>query len=131
MILLDTHAWIWMVDDPENLSAKALDAIDEARKDSAVYVSSISTWEVYMLASKGRLSMRISTIDWVRKCESLSFLNFVPLDNEIARQSIYLPGDLHSDPADRIIIATARTLSAPIVTKDKKILDYAHVRSIW
>ena len=84
-----------------------------------------------MLEYKGRLSMRIPAIDWIRKCEGLSFLRFVPLDNEIARQAVYLPGDLHPDPADRITVATACTLNASVITKDTRILEYPHVRSVW
>lgn len=69
--------------------------------------SSTSPWEIYMLEKKDRLKMKIPAVEWVRKCERLSFLNFVPVDNDIARLSVYLPGNLHSYPADRLIIATA------------------------
>jgi PIN domain nuclease of toxin-antitoxin system len=56
---------------------------------------------------------------------------FVPVDNEIAVRSVELPGEIHKDPADRMIVATARKLAAPLVTADEKIQNYPHVRTIW
>lgn len=69
--------------------------------------------------------------DWIARSEALPFIQFVPLDNRIALRSNLLPGELHEDPADRIIIATSLTLGAPLVSKDQKIRDYPHVRTIW
>ena len=65
------------------------------------------------------------------RCERLSFLRFVPLDNEIARLAVGLPEPYHSDPADRMIIATARYLGAVLVTKDRRIREYEHVSTVW
>ncbi len=69
--------------------------------------------------------------DWTARSEALPFLNFIPVDNRIAVRSTTLPGTIHSDPADRIIIASALTLGTSIVTKDEKIKRYRHVRTIW
>jgi len=131
VIVLDTHAWIWHVDSPGLLSAKARDAIAAACGENQVYVSSISTWEIYMLTRKGRLSLTVDSDVWVSRCERLSFLQFVPIDNEIARLTVTLPEPFHSDPADRIIVATARFLGAPLVTRDSRIRSYPHVTAIW
>ena len=68
---------------------------------------------------------------WVAKSEAMPFLHFVPVDNAIALKSVRLPEPLHSDPADRIIIATATILGFPLITRDKRILEYPHVRTIW
>jgi PIN domain nuclease of toxin-antitoxin system len=68
---------------------------------------------------------------WIAKSESLPFIHFVPVTNSIAVKSVNLPLPLHPDPADRIIIATALWLGAPLVTKDKKLLDYCHINTIW
>jgi PIN domain nuclease of toxin-antitoxin system len=84
-----------------------------------------------MLLRKGRLELAMPVEDWVSRSEALPFLQFVPFDNRIALRSNRLPGTLHEDPADRAIIATALTLGAPLVTKDAKIRDYPHVRTVW
>jgi PIN domain nuclease of toxin-antitoxin system len=131
MIVLDTHAWIWWVSNPEYLSEKAKQIIDEAVTNRNVLISSISTWEVAILASCGRLKLTMSPDDWVAASEALPFFDFVPVSNSIALKSVQLPGVLHNDPADRIIIATAISLGAVLVTKDEKIRNYEHVKTVW
>ena len=131
MTILDTHAWIWYLDNPLLLSDKARAVIEGARRDSSLCVSSISTWEMFMLVEKGRLSLRIPALEWLLRAERLSFLRFVPVDNDIARLSVALPYYPHQDPADRMIIATALSLGAPLVTKDRKMLEYRGIDSIW
>ena len=131
MIVLDTHVWVWYMDNPQMLSPAAAEAIADAQKSSAVYISAISAWEIYMLEKKGQLEFKISALDWVRRCERLSFLKFVPVDNEIARVAVQLPGELHPDPADRMIVATSLILGAPLVTKDRRILEFQHVETVW
>lgn len=131
MILLDTHAWVWWVNDPQELSSAANRAINTAREESAVYVSSMSAWEVALLVAKGRLQLTLDVEDWIIRSEALPFLNFIPVDNRIAVRSTTLPGTLHGDPADRIIIASALTLGAAIVTKDERIKRYRHVKTVW
>jgi PIN domain nuclease of toxin-antitoxin system len=129
MIVLDTHAWIWWAGNPAFLSATAQHIIDEAVTERNIYVSSISAWEVAMLVSRGRLKLTMSAGDWVAASEALPFLEFVPVSNSIALKSVQLPGALHNDPADRIIIATAVSLGAVLVTKDEKIRNYPHVKT--
>jgi len=131
MIVLDTHAWIWWVSNPEFLSEKAKQIIDEAVPNRNVLISTISTWEVAMLVSRGRLKLTMHPDDWVAASEALPFFDFVPISNNIALKSVQLPGVLHNDPADRIIIATAISLGAVLVTKDEKIRNYEHVKTVW
>ena len=131
MITLDTHAWIWFVSNPDLLSKKAKKAIDAAVKAKGLLISSISVWEVALLAAKNRLKLTLDVTDWVAKSEILPFFQFIPISNAIAIKSINLPQPLHLDPADRIIIASALSAGTPLVTKDKKILDYPHVKAIW
>lgn len=131
MIVLDTHAWIWMIDSPALLGKKAVAAIETARIENAIYISSISAWEIYMLHDKGRLQFSIAPDVWISRCERLSFLRFIPVDNEIARLSVHLPGEFHADPADRIIVATAKFMGATVVTQDSKIRSYKKVTSAW
>jgi len=131
MIVLDTHAWIWFISNPENLSKRAKKAVNDAAKDKSILISSISAWELALLVKKNRLKLTLEVADWIAKSESLSFIQFVPVTNSIAVKSVNLPLPLHPDPADRIIIATALSVGAPVVTKDKKLLGYPPIRTIW
>ena len=128
MIVLDTHIWIRYIDNPESLPMAALNAIRSGREP--VGISSISVWEVFMLERRGRLELRIPAGQWVAKCERLSLFHFVPVDNTIAQLAVELPEPIHGDPADRIIIATALSLGATLLTKDRKILSYPHVKTL-
>jgi len=131
VIVLDTHVWVWWVSGVESLSPKARRLIRAAREQKAVYLSSISVWEVAQLTARGRLRLTMDVVDWVAKSEVLPFVHFIPVDNVIALKSVQLPGTLHQDPADRMIIATALTLGFPLVTRDEKIARYPHVQTIW
>ncbi|MCX7030374.1 MAG: type II toxin-antitoxin system VapC family toxin [Spirochaetes bacterium] len=128
MIILDTHIWVAYVDDPGSLPKPSLEAI-RGRRDP-VGISSISVWEVFMLERRGRLELRIPARVWVEKCERLALFHFIPVDNTIARLAVELPDPLHADPADRIIIATALSLGATLVTRDRKIIEYPHVKTL-
>ena len=131
MIVLDTHAWIWWISNPEKLGAVASSAIEQAMQENSIFLSSISTWEIALLVAKGRLALSINLRDWVRKIESLPFIRFMPVDNTITLRSVDLPGDFHADPADRIIVATALSTGLPLVTKDEKIQNCFFVQTIW
>lgn len=132
MIVLDTHAWVWWASDPAQLSTAATAALDEAvGQDRPVYVSTISTWEVAMLVERGRLELALDVGDWVAHAEAVPELEFVPITNHLALRSVTLPGTLHGDPADRLIVATARYLGLPLVTRDRKLHEYPHVETIW
>ena len=131
MIVIDTHIWLWWISNPEKLAAKAAHAIHKSIDEGGIIISSISTWEIALLVDKKRLKLSIDVRDWIRKTEDLPFIDFAPVDNTIALRSAYMPGSFHSDPADRIITATAMTMGLPLVTKDEKIIDYPHVNTIW
>ena len=131
MIVLDTHAWIWWVASPDEVSRAAREEIDRATEREEILISSISCWEIALLVRKGRLELTMPVEDWIARSEALPFVQFVPLDNRIALRSNHLPGEIHDDPADRIIIATALTLGVPLVSKDTRIRDYPHVETIW
>jgi PIN domain nuclease of toxin-antitoxin system len=131
MIVLDTHVWVWLVSNPELLSSPARKAIEEAKDQHAIYISSVSAWEVALLVAKRRLRFTLDVADWISKSEALPFFHFVPIDNAIAIKSVNLAHPLHDDPADRIIIATALSIGAPLVTKDERILRYPHAHTVW
>src|SRR5687768_15397750 len=101
MIVLDTHALIWWISDPDKLSKKALAIIEDQIKEGVIAISSISVWEIYLLIKKGRLTLNIDVDRWLEKVEELPFVQFIPINNRIASKSVELPGELHDDPADR------------------------------
>jgi PIN domain nuclease of toxin-antitoxin system len=131
MIVLDTHAWVWWVSNPEMLSDTARQVIDDAVRRRELFISTISAWEVAMLVEKERLSLALDARDWISRSEALPFVTFVPLSTAIAVESVRLPGFPHADPADRIIVATAMSLGARLVTKDEKLLRYTPAHAVW
>ena len=130
MIALDTHAWVWWVAGDSRLSENAGAEIDVAMGTGSLYVSSISAWEVTMLVRRGRLELTMPVGDWIARSEALGFLKFVPVDNRIAVRSVGL-ADLPTDPADRIIVATALSLGARLVTRDRRLHAYPGVETVW
>ncbi len=131
MILLDTHAWLWWLSVPAQLPPKTLAVVEASVVDEGVYVSSFSVWELAMLAALGRLALAKPVRQWLHDAEALSYVHFVPVDNAIAVEAVNLPPPIHKDPADRIIVATARLSGATLVTRDRKLLDYPHVHTLW
>jgi PIN domain nuclease of toxin-antitoxin system len=129
VIVLDTHAWIWWLNNPDQLSDTARETIDVAAQGDGFVVSSISVWEVAMLVSKGRLHLSMGVADWIAHSEGLPFIHFEPVNNRIALASVVL--DMHSDPADRLIVATALYLAADLVSKDSKLAAIKKVTTIW
>ena len=131
MIVLDTHALVWWVSGDAALSKKAVKAIEREQADGAIIISAISAWEIAMLVAYGRLVLSMDVSSWLATVADIEAVRFVPVDVEIAAKSVELPGEFHKDPADRMIVATARKLAVPLVTKDDKILSYPHVKTIW
>lgn len=132
MILLDTHVLLWWVTgDRARLSAAASAAIALQTKSQSIIVSSITAWEIAQLVDRGRLTLAMDVPTWLASAQTIPGLVFLPVDNEIAVNSVDLPGVFHRDPADRIIVATARKHAATIVTADAKIQGYPHVATIW
>lgn len=131
MIALDTHSWIWWVNQSELLSANARNALHAVSEKNPALISSISVWELHMLVQKKRLVLRTDATHWVHQCELSRKIRFVPIDNEISRLAVQLPRDTPDDPADRFIIATALSLGASLITKDSKIRSCHAVKTIW
>jgi PIN domain nuclease of toxin-antitoxin system len=100
-------------------------SIRTAGDEGRVLVSAITPWEVAMLVSKGRLTLATDVMDWVREALKIPGLTLVPLEPEIAVNSTRLPWEMHPDPADRILVATALHLGATLVTADRALLRMA------
>jgi PIN domain nuclease of toxin-antitoxin system len=132
VIVLDTHAWVWWVAQPDRLPGPALGAINESLEASVpVHVSSISTWEVALLVARGRLELTMDVSDWLARAEAAPEITFVPVDNRIALRAVQLDGFPHRDPADRMIVATTLDLGARLVTADARLRGYTPVETIW
>lgn len=129
MILLDTHIWVWWIDDNRELKKRHKELINE-NKDEGLGVSSISCWEVAKLVEYGRLELACTLEEWMDKALFHPEIQLIELTPKIAMESTKLPGNFHSDPADQIIVATSRIYNIPILTVDKPILDYQHVKTL-
>lgn len=125
MILLDTHVWIWWVHRDPLLPAD-LDSVLAQREPLAI--SAISLWEVAELVERGRLELRLELPSWFDMALAGSEVEVVALSPAIAVASTALQGSFHRDPADQIIVATARLLDVPLATCDGRIRAYPHVR---
>jgi PIN domain nuclease of toxin-antitoxin system len=128
MILLDTHAWIWWASRSANLSTAARQSIDA---EGEVGVAAISCWEVAMLVDKGRLKLDRDVGLWVDQAVALPKVVLLALTPQIAVASVRLPSGFQGDPADRMIVATAKQQGVPLVTKDERIQRCGLVTTIW
>jgi len=127
-ILVDTHVLIWMMEDSGKLSPSALQAIRVAVADDSLLVSAITPWEIGLLAAKGRVRLLMDARSWIDRALAMPGVRLVPLSPRIAVDSSFLPWEAHPDPADRILIATARHLGAILMTADAQILHYGSQR---
>jgi PIN domain nuclease of toxin-antitoxin system len=129
MILLDTHVLIWMASDPMRLSAKARDAIRNARQNSGVAIATITLWELAWLAQNGRIQVLSSVETFVR--ETVARVILKPMTPEIAAVAARLPAEYPKDPADRLIASTAIVDGMALVTANQKIRRSKAVRTVW
>jgi len=123
-ILLDTHVWIWLMMGDERLSKPFIKSIEQASAREEVFVSAISIWEIGMLVERGRITLEMDCLDWVKQALDSPGISLIPITPEIAIQSSRLPDNSHGDPADRLIMATAFENKAILVTHDQKIIMY-------
>ena len=127
-LLLDTHIWIWIsIEKKSALSKRAKGIIQKAAQK---WISAISCWELAKLVEKGRISFSIPTLTWTMRSLKERGIHVADLSPEIAVESTKLKG-FHKDPADQIIVATSRVLGIPLMTSDRRILDFSGVETIW
>ena len=129
MILLDTHIWIWWVSQDARLTAEQQSLLEQ-HQASGFGVSAISCWEVAKLVELGRLQLALPVLQWLERALAYPGVRLLNLTPRIAVESTELPGEFHHDPADQILVATARVLNVPMLTADRKILDYPHVQTL-
>lgn len=129
--LLDTHTWVWWNSEPDRLSKKVKTLISDSTNYEELLLSAISPWEFSKLLEEGRLRVSVNGDVWLREALDMPNLRLVPLSPEIAWHSTTLPGEFNEDPADQIIVATARLEKAVIMTCDQTIRKYDHIESVW
>ena len=121
--LLDTHVLIWWLSDRMQLSLRQREVVEAATPDGPVFVSDISLWEVAMLASLGRIRLALPLREWLDKAVAPPLVRRQGISPAVATEVAALPDSFHRDPADRILVATARVLGATLLTNDRRIVD--------
>jgi PIN domain nuclease of toxin-antitoxin system len=129
--MLDTHTWIWWHMNPQKLSQKVKKIIADTNRYDEIILSAISPWEFSKLLENKKVGISCDPEDWINSALDMPKFRLVPLSPVLAYRSTVLPQPFHNDPADQIIVATAREENATILTKDERILSYKNVRSIW
>lgn len=128
MILLDTHIWIWWVSDPARLWTSHAGILAAGAEPLAL--SAISCWEVAKLVEHQRLELNLPVGQWISAALARPGLQLVDLSPEIAVESTRLPPPFHRDPADQIIVATARVRGFRLMTQYQQILVYPGVQTV-
>lgn len=129
MILLDTHIWIWWAESSPRLSARHA-ALIASNITGGICVSVVSCWEAAKLVSLGRLVLSNPVGDWIDGSLARPGIGLIALTPQIAVEACNLPTPFHRDPADELLVATARILRMPLLTADQKILAYPHVNCL-
>ena len=131
MIVLDTHVLIWWIENPAQLSPKARRAIAKDSLENGIIVSSVSALEIATLVRRNRLHLAVSVDLWLANVQRLPELHFEPVTAEMAQIAGSIGEELHGDPVDRLIAATAVVLNAPLVTADTKLREYKGLDTVW
>ena len=129
--LLDTHTWIWWNMNPQKLSKKVKEIIGKSDLYDEMLLSAISPWEFSKLLEKKRIGISCNPEDWINVALDMPKLRIISLSPILSYRSTVLPQPFHNDPADQIIVATARAENATLLTKDEKIHAYENVKSLW
>lgn len=120
-VLLDTHVWVWWLTPRSPLSQRERSALDVLAERGELNLSAISLWEAQMLHAKGRLDIPLAFPDWLEQAADERMLTVLPLDTAVILALDSLPRSFHGDPADRLIVATARARRLPLATHDAAI----------
>src|SRR3974377_1172398 len=127
-LLLDTHVWLWAVEAPEKLGERTKSLI--LKSDNDRLVSTISALEIVRLCLDERMIISVNPKKWIEDSAGDLRLQHVDLDYTTAVEAYSLPDPFHCDPADRILVATARSYQATLLTADERILAYRHVKTV-
>ncbi|MEO8682632.1 MAG: type II toxin-antitoxin system VapC family toxin [Vicinamibacterales bacterium] len=129
-VLLDTQVWIWWLTGAGALPKGERAALDQAASSGGIRVSAISLWEAQLLHSRQRLELPLPFSDWLRRATNPEFITVLPLDLDVVLALNELPAAFHGDPADRLIVATARAHKLPLASHDRAIRRSRAVK-VW
>jgi PIN domain nuclease of toxin-antitoxin system len=129
-VLLDTHVLTWTIGDLRKLGKRARRVIDRATSGEGAFISAITPWEISMGVEHGRLKLGKSAEEWIAGVLIVPGMRLAPLEPEIAIAAAKLPRAFLNDPSDQIIVATARHLGVPLITADRKIIEYGETGSV-
>ncbi len=122
--LLDTHVFYWLMIG-EMLSEDTCNLLKKHAQSSGLCLSAISLWEIAMLAQRKRITLHMPTQQWLERALLFPYLELIPFTPQVAAESCALSASFHGDPADRIIVATARVVPATLFTQDERILSFS------
>jgi PIN domain nuclease of toxin-antitoxin system len=128
-ILLDTHVLIWYVNGNE-INKRTRKIIDSAVETNSIYLAAISLWEISMLEAKKRIILEMPCLEWINRSIRELHLQIAPITPSIAVESCHLSASFHGDPADRLIVGTARVEGMSLVTRDATILDFSKTKRL-
>jgi PIN domain nuclease of toxin-antitoxin system len=129
-VILDTHVWVWWLLPDSPLSARERRALDDIAADKGILLPAVCQWEAQMLHSKGRIELPVPFATWLRRAAGTDMLTVLSLNADVVIAVDDLPGTFHGDPADRIIVASARAHDLPLATHDQAIRKSRLVK-IW
>ena len=124
-MLLDTHVWIWAATGEPRLGARTRRALNRQADAGRVYVSAVSAFEISALATAGRLVLNQPAERWIRDSIARGNLRVLDLDSDVAMDAGALGADVVPDPIDRLLVAAARDADVPLVTRDRRLLEFA------
>ena len=128
--LLDTHAWIWWISGDSRLTLREREALDNLLPSERPVLAEISLWEVAMLVERDRLELDMDLERWLAVASAPATVELARLTPAVAAEVARMPEKFHRDPADRLIVATARVMKLRVLTRDKKI-SAARVVPLW
>lgn len=129
-VLLDTHVWIWWLTPDSPLTSRERDALDRAAVNHELHLSAISLWEAQVLHARKRIELPVPFAEWIAAAADARMLTLLPLDVEVVIAADALPAAFHGDPADRLIVATARAHAMLLATHDSAIRK-SRAAALW
>ena len=126
-LLLDTHVWVWTQEEPQRLGPRTKRLVLGTEHENGV--SPISTLEMARLVAAGEIELSLALAEWIARSMADLAAHTIAVSHDVAMEAYALPGSFHRDPADRILVATARQDGLTLVTADDRILAYPHVRT--
>lgn len=129
-VLLDTHVWVWWLTPGSPLARAEREALDENAGRRELFLAAISLWEAQVLHAKGRLDLPLPFAEWLARATDDRMISVLPLDVDVALALDALPVTFHGDPADRLIVATARAHAMPLATHDA-VIRKSRAAQVW